>query len=119
MIDMNMTFRKYAPVWNKYRPAILKMMLAAAFEPQQYKLTQHEFQAMDEKKRTGFGFSLQVSDSKATNNIKDSEVAQDLLNMLQLSRKGSELLGDFTFEIVMDRQFMLHISRMNPKPEKN
>ena len=111
---MNMTFRKYAPLWNKYRPAILQMMVAAAYEPQQYKLMQHEIQAMDEKKKSGFGFNLFVSGSKATNNIKDSEIAQDLLNMLQLSRKGAELLVDFTYEIKLDKQFTLHISQINP-----
>ena len=47
---MDITYRKYAPLWNKYRPAILRMMLDAEAEPQQYKLTQHEFKAMDEKK---------------------------------------------------------------------
>ena len=109
---MDVTYRKYAPLWNKYRPAILKMMLDAANEPQQYKLTQHEFKAMDDKKKTGFGFSLHVTRSKATNNIKDSEIAQDLLNMLLLSRKGSELLNLNTYEMALDRNFVFHIQQV-------
>ncbi|HEY3429646.1 MAG TPA: hypothetical protein VGK39_03145 [Cyclobacteriaceae bacterium] len=114
MIDMSITFRKYAPLWNKYRPAILKMMLAAAYEPQQYKLMQHEIQAMDEKKKTGFGFNLFISGSKATNNIKDSEIAQDLLNMLLLSRKGAELVDVHSYEIMLDKKFVLHINQVSP-----
>ena len=114
-MDIHVTFRKYAPLWNKYRPAILKMMLAAAYEPQHYKLMKHEFEAMDAKKKNGYGFNLLVSGSNALNNIRDSEIAQDLLNMLLLSRKGSELLGDFTYEIVLDKQFMLHISQRHPE----
>ena len=110
---MDVTYRKYAPIWNKYRPAILRMMLDAAREPQQYKLTQHEFKAMDDKKKNGFGFNLQISRSKAVNNIKDSEIAQDLLNMLLLSRKGSELLGVNTYEMALDRNFVLHIQQVN------
>jgi hypothetical protein len=117
MIDMNVTFRKYAPLWNKYRPAILKMMLAAAYEPQQYKLMQHEIQSMDEKKKTGFGFNLVVSGSKATNNIKDSEIAQDLLNMLLLSRKGAELVDVHSYEIMLDKKFILHVSQVNKERE--
>lgn len=116
MIDLNMRFQKYAPLWNKYRPAILNMMIAASNEPQHYKLMKHEFHALDEKKRTSFGFNLLVTGSRAVNSIKDSETAQDLLIMLRLSRKGSQLLSDCTYEIILDNQFMLHISQIEPKP---
>ncbi|MBT1689308.1 hypothetical protein [Dawidia soli] len=108
--------RKYAPLWNKYRPAILKMMVDAAQGPQQYKFMPHEVLAMDEKKKSGFGFSLHIAGSKATNDIKGSEIAQDLLNMLFLSKKGSELLAAYAYEIVLDRQFTLHISQVNTDP---
>jgi len=105
--------RKYAPLWSKYRPAILKMMLAAALEPQEYKLTEHEFKAMDGKKKSSFGFSLTVANQRAVNNIKDSEAAQDLLNMLQLSRKGSELMQLNSYELVMDKHFILRIEQVS------
>lgn len=110
---MDMLLRKYAPLWSKYRPAILKMMLAAADEPQHYKLMQHEFVTLDAKKKGGYGFNLLITGNRAVNNIKDSEAAQDLLNMLQLSRKGSELLGAHSYEITLDRQFGLHITQLN------
>lgn len=109
---MSGTLRRYAPLWNKYRPAILKMMLAAAFEPQQYKLAQHELHAMDDRKRGGFGFNLSLAKSRATNNIKDSEIAQDLLNMLLVSRKGAELLEQNTYEISLDKQCVLHVAQI-------
>jgi hypothetical protein len=113
-----MTLRKYAPLWNKYRPAILKMMLEAAAEPQTYKLMQHELVALDGKKKSNFGFSLRVSGSKAVNNIKDSELAQDLLNMLQLSRKATELTGLNTYDITLDRQLTLHVSQLKVEQEQ-
>ena len=109
---MDTTQRKYAPIWSKYRPAILKMMLAAADEPQQYRLTEHEFKAMDLKKKSGFGFNLTVSESKAVNNIKDSEAAQDLLSMLLMSRKGTELMQSNSYELAMDKNFVLHIQQV-------
>jgi len=114
---MDTMYRKYAPLWNKYRPAILKMMLDAAQEPQQYKLTEHEFRAMDDRKNKGFGFNLVVSESKALNNIKDSEAAQDLLNMLQLSRKGSELLQLNSYEMTLDKHFLLRIQQVKSETE--
>jgi hypothetical protein len=110
--------RKYAPLWNKYRPAILKMMVDASQGPQQYKFMSHEVQALDEKKKSGFGFSLHVTGTKATNDIKGSEIAQDLLNMLLLSKKGSELLAAYAYEITLDRQFTLHISQVMASPDQ-
>ena len=110
---IEMLNRVYSPLWNKYRPAILKMMLDAANEPQQYKLSAHEFRALNEKKKGGFVFSLQVSKSKAVNNIKDSVVAQDLLNVLQQSKKAIELTEIDTYQISLDKQFILHINKMS------
>lgn len=111
-MNFEMTNRKYAPFWNKYRPVVLKMMLDALNEPQKYKIMQHEFQTMDDRKKKSQGFSLQVFRNKAVNNIKNSEPAQDLLHMLSLSRKGSELMEAHQFEIMMDKEFMLHVSKM-------
>lgn len=113
MKTMDITFRKYAPLWNKYRPAILKMMMAAAYEPQQYKLTEHEFKSMDMKKKSGFGFNLQIAGSRAATNVKDSEAAQDLMNMLLLSRKASELMETNSYEMMLDKHFVLHIQQVN------
>jgi hypothetical protein len=107
--------RKYAPLWNKYRPAILKMMLAAASEPQQYELSSHEVLGHDTKKKGPVGFTLQISKRKAVNNIKNSEIAQDLLNTLQLSKRGSELIDKNDYSIVLDKQFKLHISQISPQ----
>ena len=105
--------RTFSPIWNKYRPAILKMMLDAAEKPQQYKLSAHEFRALNQKQKGGFNFTLQVSKSRALNNIRDNVVAQDLLDVLQLSKKASELSEAAPYEIVLDKQFVLHINKMN------
>ncbi len=99
----------YLPVWNKYRPAIIRMMINSNVEPQQYKMSKHEFQAMDSKQRGSYNFTLQVSKGKAINNIKDSTIAQGLLEVLSLSQKAKELSDTTTYEIMMDRQFVLHV----------
>lgn len=102
-------FRKFSPLWNKYRPVILKMMLDAANAPQAYKLSEYEFKAMDSKKKGSFRFQLALTASKATNNIKDSEAAQDLLSMLQMSPKASELMKMHSYEMELDRNFTFHV----------
>jgi hypothetical protein len=56
---------------------------------------------------------LEVSGGKAISGLKDSVVAQDLWEILQLSRKASELISTTTFQIFMDKQFILHVQRVN------
>lgn len=105
--------KMYSPIWNKYRPAILKMLIDAAAEPQQYQLSAHEFKAMNSKQKGGYHFVLQVAEGKALNKIKDSIVAQDLLETLRLSKKGSELIHEGSYEITMDKTFVLHVNKMS------
>lgn len=103
----------YTSLWNKYRPAIIQLMLASGDTPQQYKLSDHEFRALNSKEKT-YSFQLHAYQGKAVNNIKTSVVAQDLLNMLNNSRKASELLEARAYEFVLDKKFVLHISRPAP-----
>jgi hypothetical protein len=103
----------YTPVWNKYRHAIVKMMIDSFTSPQAYKLSEHEFRALNSKQKGGYAFILQVSKGKAINNIRDLVIAQDLLEILQLSRKASELIDECPYQITMDKQFILHVSKMS------
>src|SRR5262245_19387606 len=107
--------RIYTPVWSKYRPAILKMMIdsASANEPQSYQLSNHEFKALNPKQKGGYTFALQVSEGKALSGLKDSAIATDLWEILQLSRKATELIASATYEFSMDRQFVLRVSKIN------
>jgi hypothetical protein len=107
-----MNVKIFTPVWSKYRPAIIKMMIDSDESPQAYKLSPHEFRAMNTKQKSGFNFVLQVSKGKAINNIRDSIIAQELLEILQISRKASELTDTSPYQIEMDKQFVLHITKM-------
>ena len=102
----------YIPLWNKYRPAILQLMVASAEGPQEYKLYGHEFKGLNPKEKGGYSFTLQAHKGKATNNIKKSIVAQNLLSVLSNSKKASELLATETYEFTMDKQFNLRITKM-------
>lgn len=110
----------YTPVWNKYRPAIIRMLIDSSTAPQEYKLSAHEFVALSGNKKLGYTFTLQVTRGKAINNIKESPVAKDLLTTLQLSPKASQLIDTATFEITLDKQFVLRVTNITlPKPELN
>jgi hypothetical protein len=101
----------YGHVWSKYRPVILKMMIASEGEPQQYKFSSHEFKGANPKEKGSFAFTLQAFQGRAVNNIRSSEIAQSLMGVLQQSRKATELLEKETYEFVMDKQFILHIKK--------
>jgi len=100
----------YTSLWNKYRPALLQLMIASAEKPQQYKLSSHEFKQLNSRERS-FSFSMQVFKGKAVTNIKKSVVAKDLLTVLELSKKAAELMDSKTYEFKLDKQFMLHIAQ--------
>jgi hypothetical protein len=102
----------YLPVWHKYRPAILKLMMDSSQEPQKYSLSGHEFIALNPRQKGGFQFKLHVSGGKAQNNIRESYIAQSLLYILQQSKKGSELIEMGSYEISLDKQFVLHINKV-------
>jgi len=104
----------YASLWNKYRPMILKLMLAAETDPQTYKLFEHEFKAVGLKEKTGYHFVMQVSNGKAITSIKGSTVARDLLSVLKQSQKASQLMTESIYELKLDKQFVFHVSK---KPE--
>jgi hypothetical protein len=101
----------YIGLWTKYKPAILKMMIDAESEPQAYQLSHHEFHAFNNGKKGTFTFSLEVSNGRAVNGLKNSPVAQDLWEILQLSRKATELISTAGFHFSMDKQFVLHVQK--------
>lgn len=110
-----MTEKVYVPIWHKYRPAILRLMLDALEEPQQYQLYPHEFRSLNARQKGGYNFTLQVANGKPVNRINDSVNAQDLLTVLQSSPKGSELIEKESYEISMDKKFVLHVNKLEPE----
>lgn len=103
--------RNFFYLWSKYRPVILQLMSAAVNEPQQYKLYAHEFRAASPRQKTGYSFILEAFKGKAVNNIKDSALAKDLLQVLQQSGRASELMNEATYELSMDKDFVFHVNR--------
>ena len=99
----------YASLWNKYRPMILKLMSSAGEGPQEYKLYSHEFKALNPKEKT-YTFTMEVSKGKAYGGVKTSTVARDLFNVLQQSKKASELMNETPFELRLDKHFVFHVS---------
>lgn len=104
----------YTTLWSKYRPSILKMMMAAEETPQEYKFYSHEFKALKPTEKT-FSFALQVNGGKVANPTKVPPIAKELLMVLQYSRKATELMEGQTYEFKLDRNFLLHVTK-HPAP---
>ena len=86
-------------------------MVASEAGVQQYKLFNHEFKALDPKEKK-FSFEFQAHKGKALTKISSSTNAKDLLEMLNMSKRASELMDETTFNFKLDSQFVLHISRI-------
>ena len=117
MLDYSKVTHIYTYVWNKYRPAILNLMVAAADSPQQYKFSDLEFRNINPRQKGGYSFVLRVFQGKSVNDIRASEVAKDLLKVLQESRKANELSDISIYEFTLDKNFVLHISKVQEIPE--
>lgn len=102
---------KYSYLWSKYRPAILKLMVDADNGPQEYQFSKHEFHNINAKEKGGYAFTLRLLKGKSIDPIKTSVLAQDLLVILQQSRRCSELSSETTYEFKMDKTFLFHVTK--------
>ncbi len=107
----------YVSLWSKYRPAILQLMVAAEGGTQQYNFYGHEFKTLNPKEK-GYTFTMQAFQGRAMNDIRKSATAQDLLHVLSQSKKGAELLDATKYEFVLDKQFTLSVSTVQPEVEE-
>ncbi len=108
-----MLLKTYTPVWHKYRPVILKMMIDSKSEPKTYQLSEHEFKAMNGNQKGGYAFSMQVANGRVRNLVKEAAVAQDLWQVLQQSPKASELIAESTYQFAMDKNYLLRVEIIN------
>ena len=101
----------YGYIWHKYRPVILKLMIDAAQGPQEYRFSEHEFRRINPRQKSGFAFILFIHKCKAINNIAGSVLANDLLTILKQSKTAIELTDKSTYEIMLDKKFVLRIRK--------
>jgi len=106
----------YSSLWNKYRPAILQMMVASEEGPQTYKFFKHEFKAANPKEKS-YTFTMEAHQGKATEILKMANIAKDLLNVLTMSPKACELMELNKYEFTLDKQFVFHVTKQEAAAE--
>lgn len=100
----------FYPLWKKYKPVVLKLMMDAKDGVQTYPLSKHEFTDLAPKKNIVYSFKIDIFQSKPLVAIKTSLVAQDFMEMIRQSGKAIELMDTATYHIELDKQFMFHVS---------
>lgn len=108
----------YSSLWNKYRPAIMQMMVAANEGPQTYKFFKHEFKAVNPKEKS-YSFSLEAYQGKAADSLRATNIAKDLLSVLTTSPKATELMESSKYEFALDKQFVLHVTKLEAESEED
>lgn len=110
MRNDNLQISAFYPLWKKYKPVVLKLMIDAQNGPQSYPLSKHEFTDLAPKKNIVYSFKMDIFQSKPLAAIKTSLVAQDFMEMIRQSAKAIELMDTSTYHIELDKQFVLNIS---------
>ena len=106
-----MLTKEFYPIWKKYRPVILKLMIDSLDGSEQsYQLSKHEFSDANTRKSATFSFKLGIHKGRVLHPKKAGVVASDLLALLKQSAKAIELMDTAIFTIVLDPQCKLTIN---------
>lgn len=108
---------KYTHLWQKYKPVLLKLMVDAEDGPQTYQFQQHEFSDLNNQKRTGYSFKMEIHRNQKQNKLSSS-VATDLLSILQTSEKSDELTREHSYVFQLDKKFVLEVTRLEQDEEE-
>jgi len=103
---------KYTLLWHKYKPVVLKLMKDAEKKPQTYQFQQHEFADLNNQRRTGYSFNLEVYKNRKQNG-KPSSVASDLLTILKNSSTAEELTSEHSYHFKLDSNFELEVKKVD------
>jgi hypothetical protein len=106
----------YNSLWQKYKPVIISKLKQAGIEQQEYQLSKHEFEAIGDRKNSGYAINLEIENGILKNNIDGSAVARDLFEVLKSSATAKELMKNNYFKINLTKNFKLTIQ--NTKIEK-
>lgn len=103
----------FISLWNKYKPAVIQMMVASQNGPQQYQLYPHEFKVLSMKEKS-YSFTMRAFKGKALNRTHATANSLDLLMVLNDSKKATELMSENEFDFTLDKQYVLHVARVSP-----
>ena len=103
--------KEFFPIWKKYRPVVLRLMIdSLEGTAQSYQFSKHEFADVNTRKSAVFSFKMETHKGRVLHPKKASIMASDLLALLKQSAKATELMDASVFNFVLDAQFNLTVS---------
>lgn len=99
----------YIILWEKYKPVILTLMRQAIESPVQYQLSKHEFEVFGNRKLSNYDFTIKFKQGVVINDISDSAVARDLVEVLKTSKTAKELMTNRNFKISLSVSCLLKV----------
>lgn len=101
---------KYVRTWRKYIRVIGLKLKASLIQSQELKLDRIDFITPGNRLVSGYTFNIQMNDGKVLNNLRGSQVARTLVEILSEDRQCREFLNKHQAQISLDKDFVLLIS---------
>jgi hypothetical protein len=96
----------YIELWKKHLPLLL------AASQQSIQMERSSFEAVGNRKKSGYGFNIRYIDGQEQTSNGGSAVARDLKTVISESVEWREVLSDGHFKIAMGKDFILKIQKL-------
>src|SRR2546428_6606625 len=97
----------YNQVWKKYLPIINIQLKRSASEERITDLNRMDFERAGIGRKTGYKFTIQLTNGRVSNVISGSPLAMNLAAILLDDENTKKILKDHTYEISMNTKFQL------------
>ena len=97
----------YNQVWKKYLPIINIQLKRASSEDRTTDLNRMDFERAGIGRKTGYKFTIQLTNGRVSNVISGSPIAMNLAAILLEDDNTKKILKDHVYEISMNTKFQL------------
>jgi hypothetical protein len=97
---------KFMQLWKKYMP-VIKLLLKKSGD-QKLQLYKHEFEITGSRNKTGYSFTIEITNGKVTNRISAIPIARDLVQAMNETPGLNEWLKTQSLKITMGRNNEIH-----------
>lgn len=104
---MNNEIGRYQQLWKKYVPVIKILLKKSLAEEQRLALSKREFEVAANKIKYNYQFTMEIEKGKVQNDIRDSAVAIDLMQLLNENGDVQRWLIDKNVKMNMSKGFEL------------
>ena len=108
----------YNHIWKKYLPFINIHLKKSATEDQVLTMNRIDFERAGSGRKTGYKFTIRLTNGRTSNIISGSPLAMDLAAVLLEDANTKSILKDKTFELSLNTKFQLSTKNLTPVAEE-